>query len=341
MKRKSEHLRICLEKDVEVGSNGFEDVILIHNALPEVDLEDIDLSTRFLGKRLGCPIIIEAMTGGTEEARGINASLASVAEEMGVGMQVGSQRAAIEDPSLERTFSVVRERAPKALKISNLGAIQLNNGLGVGDCRRAIEMIDADALALHLNPLQEAIQPEGETNFGDLLSKIEELCSKIKKPVIVKEVGCGLSMKASERLVTAGVACLDVAGFGGTSWTRVEGMRGAGMRRGLSKSFENWGIPTALSLLELSELEIPKIASGGIRNGIEAAKALVLGADAVGLALPMLRELDKNGERGLKNYLNTFISELKMTMFLVGAKDVKCLKRKDYKLLGKAAQWNS
>jgi isopentenyl-diphosphate delta-isomerase len=341
MKRKGEHLRICLEEGVEVGSNGLEDVILIHNALPEVDLDDVNLSTRLLGKNLDYPIIIEAMTGGTDEGRKVNASLARVAEEMNIGMHVGSQRTAIEDPNLESTFSVVKDKAPSALRIANLGAIQLNNGFGVKECQRAVDMIGADALALHLNPLQEAIQPEGETNFGDLLSKIEEICSKIKKPVIVKEVGCGLSKKTGERLVTAGVACLDVAGFGGTSWNKVEGMRGSGMKKALSKTFEDWGLPTAISLLEVGELDVPKIASGGIRNGIEAAKALVLGADAVGLALPVLRELDKNGEKGVKDYLNSFISELRITMFLVGAKDIKCLKRKDYKVLGKAAQWNS
>ncbi|MBN2518533.1 MAG: type 2 isopentenyl-diphosphate Delta-isomerase, partial [Candidatus Altiarchaeota archaeon] len=276
-KRKTDHLRICLEKDVEVGSAGFEDVALVHNALPEVDLSKIDISTRFLNKKLKAPILIEAMTGGTTEAKAINGKLAQVAEEMGLGIEVGSQRAAIEDAGVSSTFSVVSKKAPNALKIANLGAVQLNYGYGVGECKKAVDMVNADALALHLNPLQETIQPEGNTNFSDLLERVEEVCSSLGKPVIVKEVGCGLSKCVGEKLVTAGVSCLDVGGFGGTSWTLIEGIRQGGKNSRIAESFRYWGIPTAISLLELKDLDVLKIASGGIRDGAAAAKSIVLG----------------------------------------------------------------
>jgi len=338
-KRKSDHLRICLEEDIEVGSAGFEDIALIHNALPEVDLDKIDLSTKFLNKKLKAPVIIEAMTGGTAEAKKINSQLAQVAEEGGIGLGVGSQRAAIEDETLTSTFSTIVDNAPNTLKIANLGAIQLNYGYGLAECKKAVDMVKADALALHLNPLQEVVQPEGNTNFSYLLEKIEEICSSLDKPVIAKEVGCGLSKCVGEKLITAGVSCLDVGGFGGTSWTLIEGCRQGGRNSEIAEAFKYWGIPTAISLLELKELDNPKIASGGIRDGAAAAKALMLGADMVGIALPVLKALDSGGLEGARTYLDKFINELRIAMFLIGARDIKCLKRKNYKTMGKVAQW--
>jgi len=341
MKRKSEHIRISLEEEIEVGDNGFGDISLIHNSLPELDFSKIELSTEFLGKKLDYPIIIEAMTGGNDEARKINKSLAKVAEDMNIGIGVGSQRPALEKGSVADSFSVVKDFAPTALKIGNLGAVQLNYGVGLEDCKKAIEMIDADALAFHLNPLQEMIQPEGDSDFSDLLEKIEDICSKLKKPVIVKEVGCGLSKYVAEKLFTAGVSCIDVGGYGGTSWGLIEGKRTSpkSPQARLAQTFSGWGIPTAISLLEVGELDIPKIASGGIRNGIEAAKSIAMGADVVGMALPLLRALNKGGEKAVKATLEDFVFELKTAMFLIGARDVACLKRKPFKVMGRAAQW--
>jgi len=341
MTRKTDHIKISLEEDIEIGSNGFGDIHLVHNALPELDFSNIDLSTTFLGKKLEYPIIIEAMTGGTEQAKKINKALAEVAEEMGIGIGVGSQRPAIEDDSVADTFSVVKDAAPNAFKIGNIGAVQFNYGVGVADCKKAVEMIDADALAIHLNALQEVIQPEGDTDFSDLLEKIEEASSKLKKPIIVKEVGCGISRAIGEKLMTAGVSCIDVGGYGGTSWGLIEGKRNAPKSREarLAETFSGWGIPTAISLLELRELDIPKIASGGIRDGIEAAKAIALGADVVGMALPLLKALDIGGKKAVKQVLEEFIFELKTAMFLVGARDVRCLKEKSFKVTGMAAQW--
>lgn len=339
--RKTDHIKISLEKEVEAGNNGFSDIRLVHCALPEIDLDKIELSTEFLGKKLNYPILVEAMTGGTEESMLINEGLAEVAGELGIGMEVGSQRPAIEEKSLAETFDVIIKPAKKTLKIANLGAVQLNYGYGLKECKKAVEMIEADALALHLNALQEVIQPGGNTNFSELLPKIEEICSGVSVPVIVKEVGCGMSKRVANELITAGVKCIDVGGYGGTSWNRIEGYRVTGEKKELSEVFDGWGIPTAISLLEIKDLDCPKIASGGIRTGIEAAKAIALGADIVGLALPLLKALDKSGEEGVMDYLHQFIDELKLAMFLVGAKDLASLKKADYKVTGATKDWIS
>ncbi len=339
--RKADHIKISLEREVEVGSNGFENIELIHTALPELNLDEIDLGAEFLGKKLKYPILIEAMTGGTEEAMYINEALANVAEELGIGIEVGSQRPAIEDKKLEETYGIVSKAAKNTLRIANLGAVQLNYTYGITECQMAVDMINADALALHLNPLQEVVQPEGNVNFADLLPKIEEICSKLSVPVIVKEVGCGISKKVAEKLVTAGVECIDISGFGGTSWNKIEGYRAEGEKREISEIFEHWGIPTAISLLELRELDCRKIASGGIRHGIEAAKAIAMGADIIGMALPLLRALDDNGEDGVIDYIHQVVDELRVAMFLTGARDLKSLQRKEYKVLGRARDWIS
>lgn len=339
--RKTDHIKIALEEEVEAGSNGFEDIGLVHCALPELNLDAIELSTSFLGKGLKYPLVIEAMTGGTEQALEINEALANVAEDMGIGIEVGSQRPAIEDDALEQTYGVVAKAAPKTLKIANLGAVQLNYKCGVKECQAAVDMIGADALALHLNPLQEVIQPEGNVDFSGLLPKIEEVCSQLSVPVIAKEVGCGLSKKVAEKLLGAGVKCVDVAGFGGTSWARIEAFRTGDEKRELAEIFGQWGIPTAVSLLEVRGLDCPKISSGGVRTGIEVAKSIALGADLAGLALPLLKALDAEGEDGVYDYLYQLIDELKLAMMLVGARDVAALKQAECKVLGRAAQWES
>ncbi len=339
--RKTDHIKISLEKDIEVGSNGFEDVILVHSALSDADLDKINLKTEFMGRKLKYPLLIEAMTGGTEKAARINEALANVAGEMGIGMSVGSQRPALEDDSAEESFSVIRKGAKGTLKIANLGAVQLNYGYGPEECKRAVEMVGADALALHFNALQEVIQPEGNTNFAGLLPKIERVCSELSVPVIGKEVGCGMSGSDGEKLLKAGVSAIDVGGFGGTSWNKIEGYRAEGEKREISEIFEHWGIPTAISLLELKGLDCPKIASGGIRHGIEAAKAAVLGADLAGMGLPLLKALEADGEDGVFDFLYQVIDEMKVAMLLTGSRDLEGLKKAQYKLTGLARQWIS
>ncbi|RLC57998.1 MAG: type 2 isopentenyl-diphosphate Delta-isomerase, partial [Chloroflexota bacterium] len=282
--RKSDHIRINLQEDVDFKhlSTGFERYRLVHCALPDLNLDAVDTSTTLLGKRLAAPLLISSMTGGTPEASAINQRLAEAAQAAGIGMGVGSQRAAIEDPALVDTYRV-RHIAPDILLLANLGAIQLNYGYGPDECRRAIEMIEADALILHLNPLQEALQPEGETRFARLLPKIEAVCRALEVPVVVKEVGWGISEEVARRLAGAGVAAIDVAGAGGSSWSQVEMHRATTERhRRVAAAFADWGIPTAESLLmtRRGAPGLPIIASGGIRDGIQMAKAIALGAAA-------------------------------------------------------------
>lgn len=310
-----DHIRICIEDDVESGETGFGQIRLNHAALPEIDFDEIDCSTKFLGKKLGCPVIIEALTGGTSKSKAINRDLASVAQEMDIGLGVGSQRAAIEYESLAGTYAV-RDVAEDILLIANLGAVQLNYGYGIRECEKAVEMISADALALHINPLQEAIQPEGNKNFAGLTQKINSIAEKIKEPLIAKEVGCGISGKTAEKLK---VDAFDVGGLGGTNWALIESERSV---KDLGRVFSGWGIPTAESVKELVPLGKPVIASGGVRTGLDAVKALAIGAECVGVALPVLRAWDARGVEGVRQYLGNFVDEMKTAMFLSGAKKV-------------------
>lgn len=340
--RKDDHIKISLEQNIEVGRNGFEHVTFVHNALPEVDFDKIELGTEFLGKRLKYPLIIEAMTGGTEEAYSINEALANVAEELRIAIGVGSQRPAIEDASVADTYSIVGSIAKNVPKIANIGAVQLNHGYSSKECQKAIDMISADALALHLNPLQEVIQPEGDVDFSALLPKIKEVCDNVSVPVIAKEVGCGLSREVASRLLSAGVSALDVGGFGGTSWNRIERFRTDDQRKEISEVFDAWGIPTAFSLLQLGGLSCPKIASGGIRTGLDAAKSISLGADLCGIALPLLKALDEDGEDGAYDYIFQVIDELKLAMFLTGAGNIESLKKNKNLILSETARsWMS
>jgi len=320
--RKLDHLRICIEEKVEAGKTGFEGISLIHKALPEIDFDAIDTSVKFLGKDLKYPIIFEAMTGGVSEASQINRDVASVAQEYGIGFGVGSQRAAIEDPSLESTFQV-RDVAPDILLIANLGAVQLNYGYSLKECAKAVDMIGADALAFHLNPLQEVVQTEGNRNFSDLTRKINDIAKDLNKPVIAKETGCGISYDTAK---TLNVAALDVAGCGGTSWSLVESLRSEGKTEYIGKTFSEWGIPTAESIKEAVKTGKPVIASGGVRTGIDAAKSLALGAGCIGMALPVLTAWAADGKKGVKDFLDAFIYELKICMFLTGARNVSELK---------------
>jgi len=328
--RKTEHLRISLEEDVRFRNvtTGLERYYFVHQALPEINRDDIDLFTTLLGKGLRAPLIVSSMTGGTEEAETINKNLALAAHIYGLGMGVGSQRAALEEPSLSHTYQV-REVAPDILLLANLGAVQLNYGYGVEHCRRAVEMIQADGLVLHLNPLQESLQPEGNTDFSGLLTKIEEVCQGLLVPVIVKEVGWGISEEVAQRLADCGVAAIDVAGAGGTSWSEVEMHRAAGeISRRIAAAFADWGIPTAesIQMVRRGAPRITLIASGGIRTGVEAAKAIALGADAVALATPFLKPATVSPE-AVGEKIREILEQLRTAMFCVGAKNLQQLKR--------------
>jgi len=341
-RRKVEHIDICVENEVQSRSigTGFQDVSLIHNALPGIALEDIDLSTTLFGHKLGAPIIIEAMTGGTEKAAKINEVLAGAAENFQLALGVGSQRVALEDRDLEYTFQVAREKAPHAFLIGNLGSLQiLNNGLT--NVQRAIEMIRADAFAIHLNSLHEAMQLEGDTSFIGLLEKIREITSQVHVPVLAKETGAGFAFEEAQRLEEVGVKGIDIGGAGGTSWAAVESyrarMRGDAYHESLGHIFWDWGIPTAISTIEVSQrTKLIVIASGGIRTGIDAVKAITLGADAVGLALPLLKPAL---EGKLNNVLRKLIDEMKITMFLLGATSLAELQQQPVVITGKTAQW--
>lgn len=328
--RKSDHIRINLQEDVSFKnvSAGFERYRFVHCALPDFDLEDVDTSAVLLGKRLIAPLLISSMTGGTPEANAINWRLAEAAQAAGIGMGVGSQRAAIEDPSLVDTYRV-RRLAPDILLLANLGAIQLCYGYGPDECLRAVEMIEADALILHLNPLQEALQPEGNTRFSGLLSRIEEVCRVLEVPVVVKEVGWGISEQVARQLEGAGVAAIDVAGAGGSSWSQVEMHRSTtDQQYQVAAAFASWGIPTVESLLmaRRGAPELPVIASGGVRDGIQIAKAIALGATACGVAGAFLHAAN-DSTAAVADLIAVLVAQLRVAMFAAGAPDIHALQR--------------
>ncbi|MBS7616678.1 type 2 isopentenyl-diphosphate Delta-isomerase [Candidatus Bathyarchaeota archaeon] len=344
-KRKTDHIRIAINHKVQArnATTGFEDVHLIHRALPEVDKEKIDLTTTVFSHKFAAPIMVSAITGGTREAAKINAIIATVVEELGLGMGVGSQRVALEDKTLEKTFTVVREKAPTAFLVANIGGIQLARGYTTREAKKAIEMIDADALAIHLNPLQETIQPEGETSFKGVLEKIAEVAGELDKPVIVKETGAGIAAEDAEKLEAAGVKGIDVSGVGGTSFAAVEYFRSEDsvntFNRRLGEMFWDWGIPTVVSVVEaVQTVKIPVIASGGIRSGLDAAKALALGASLAGLAQPVLQAAVE-GVKETEKVLRLLIEELINTMFLVGAENLQKLNKTPVVITGKTAEW--
>jgi len=330
--RKTDHLRINLENDVQSGiSTGLEKYRFVHEALPELDMAEVDLSQTFLGKRLALPILISSMTGGTPEALVINSTLAKTAEISGIAMGVGSQRVALEKGNTRASFKI-RKFAPNALLFANLGAVQLNNGLKIDECKRAVEMIDADALIFHLNPLQEALQPEGNTNFNGLLKRIEEVCRSLEVPVIVKEVGWGISDSTARRLVEAGVQVIDVAGAGGTSWSQVEKFRSKDDNQQIiAEAFRSWGIPTAESIRMVAQA-VPQakiIASGGLRDGIDIVKCIGLGAQLGGLAGRFLKMAVRGTEETLQ-FVNTLSQEIRICMFAIGAKNLQEVQGTDH-----------
>lgn len=322
--RKTDHIRINLEENVQSGiTTGLENIRFIHQPLPEINFSHIDLSCTLFGKTLAAPILISSMTGGTEEAGRINRILAAAAQDTKIAMGVGSQRAAIEDPGLYETFQV-RSVAPDILLFANLGAIQLNYGYGINECQRAVEMIEADALILHLNALQEAVQPEGDTDFSDLLQKIEQVCTKLDVPVIAKEVGWGFSRQAARQLADVGVEAIDVAGAGGTSWSQVEMYRARNPRQArLAAEFIDWGIPTATSILNIKEAapEVTIIGSGGLRSGKDIAKCIALGAEIGGLAGPFLKAATISLEETIAT-IQEIQTQIEIVCFATGSKSV-------------------
>ncbi len=322
--RKEEHLEIAATRDVRSRhTTGLERYALVPCALPEMALADVSLDTSFLWHALGAPLLISAMTGGTSRAADLNRRLARAAQTLGLAMGLGSQRVALDDPSQMASFQV-RDLAPDVLLFANLGAVQLNYGMSVDDCRRAVEAVGANALVLHLNALQEVIQPGGDTDFSGLLARIEALCRRMEYPVIVKEVGWGITGATARRLQDAGVAAIDVAGSGGTSWSRVEGYRLASEReREIASAFDDWGLPTAQSLVQVRDAcpDLPLIASGGIGSGVDVAKCLALGASLVGMARPLLlAALDS--EEALLQSLEVILRQLAIAMFCTGARTV-------------------
>jgi isopentenyl-diphosphate delta-isomerase len=344
-KRKADHIKICLNEKAQARNvtAGFEDIQFIHRALPEIDKKKIDLSIKIFGHKVSAPIIVGAMTGGTSEATRINAGIAEAVEKLQLGMGVGSQRAAIEDVKLGKTFAIARKKAPTAFLIANIGGVQLVHGYGVKEVKKTIEMIDADAVAIHLNALQEAVQPEGQTNFKGVLSKIGEIAEELDKPLIVKETGSGIGAEDAKKLEAAGVNAIDIGGTGGTSFAAVEYYRAEGQENSvqhfLGDAFWDWGIPTAVSLAETTQtVKIPVIASGGVRSGTDIAKALALNASLASVSQPVLQAAVK-GAKDTENILSLLTEELRNVMFLVGAEKVENVAKTPVVVMGKTAAW--
>ncbi|MFG1346435.1 type 2 isopentenyl-diphosphate Delta-isomerase [Xanthobacter autotrophicus DSM 431] len=329
-RRKEDHIDIVLSggRVASRADAGFDRLRLLHNALPELDLADVCLETRLLGRTLRAPLLISAMTGGPKRAEAINAHLAEAAQALGIGLAVGSQRIAIETAASAGLGAALRRRAPDILLLGNLGAAQLLDGKGVERARRAVEMIGADALVIHLNPLQEAIQEGGDRNWRGVLKEIEALARALAVPLVAKEVGFGLSGAAAAQLVAAGVAVIDVAGAGGTNWALVEGARGTGRTRAIAAAFAGWGIPTADAIRDVRAAcpDVPLIASGGVRDGVDAAKALHLGADLVGQAAGTLDAAVTSTEAVVEHF-SVLEAQLRIACFATGAADLAALRR--------------
>jgi len=326
--RKADHIKINLEQNVRSAlTTGLENYRFIHEALPELDLNRISLSLSLFQKKLAAPLLISSMTGGTAEAETINLRLAEAAQEMNIAMGVGSQRAAIEHPEQAKTFQV-RRVAPDILLFANLGAVQLNYGYNIDHCRRAVDMIQADALILHLNPLQEAVQDAGDTNFEGLAKKIEDVCKQIKVPVIAKEVGWGISERTAKLLSNCGVSAIDVAGAGGTSWSQVEMHRAPDdFTRQLAATFVGWGIPTSDSILNVKKAtpEMTIFASGGIKDGLDIAKCIALGATLGGMAGQFLKAAAISTEKAVE-MMKLTKRQIEVTMFAAGVGTLEGLK---------------
>lgn len=331
-RRKREHVDIVLARDVAFRSKsaGFEKWEFEHNALPEIDLADVDTGVEFLGKRLALPLMVSCMTGGYTRARNINEDLAVVCEEQSIAMGVGSQRQALEGTKFHKTFAIVRTIAPTIPVIGNIGAAEVGQLQDASPVQRLVDMIRADAFAVHLNPLQEFLQPEGTPNFRGVMKGIELLVEKLSVPVIVKEIGAGISARVARRLIDAGVRIIDVAGAGGTSWAGVEILRSNA--RHSKEAFWDWGIPTVDALRQIAPMksrvrDLVLIASGGVANGVHVAKSLALGADLAASARPIIQAWNAEGRKGVRNLIELWARELRGVMFLVGARKISQLKK--------------
>lgn len=327
--RKTEHIRLCLTGNVEGvdKTTGLEGIHFIHNALPEINFESITTETSFLGKKLKAPFLVSSMTGGSELAIEINQNLAIAAEERGWVMAIGSTRAFLESDRYKESF-LVRKQAPSVPLIVNIGAVQFNYGYGPEDCQRIIDKTDADSIVLHLNSIQEIVQDEGDVNFENLLPKIERVCKTLDVPVGVKEVGFGIDGEVAQRLYDAGISYIDVAGAGGTSWSQVEKLRSRNkLKKAAAEAFNNWGIPTKDCIVSVrSKLpEVPLVASGGMKTGVDAAKAITIGADLIGFARHLLQAATESPEAVMET-MEQIELELRMTMFGIGVKNLEELK---------------
>jgi isopentenyl-diphosphate delta-isomerase len=326
-KRKDDHLFINSQKDVKSSNTtGLEKFHLIHHALPEINLSDVETSISIFRKSLSLPLMISSMSGGTEKAHEINRIIASSAQKYNIAMGVGSQRIGIEQDWRMETFDI-RKYAPDILLFANLGAVQLNNMFTIDDCKKAVEAIDADALILHLNPLQEALMEGGDTNFSGILKKIEQVCMNLNVPVVVKEVGWGISAHTAKKLVGAGVQAVDVAGAGGTSWSEVEKFRTTDpIRKRIAEGFRGWGIPTAEAIVNIRK-ELPDVllfASGGLMNGIDIIKCIALGANLGGIARSFLIAA-MDSQDTLDTYIEELSLQMKITMFAIGAENISTI----------------
>ncbi|ACS90285.1 MULTISPECIES: type 2 isopentenyl-diphosphate Delta-isomerase [Thermococcus] len=346
--RKFEHIEHCLKKQVEAHvSTQFENIHFVHTSLPEIDKDEIDLSVEVLGRKFDYPIMIAGMTGGTKGSQlagKINKTLAKAAQELNIPMGVGSQRAMIRKPETWESY-YVRDVAPDIFLVGNLGAPQfaenMPNRYGVEEALKAVETIQADALAIHMNPLQESVQPEGDTQYKGVITALAELKGELSYPIIAKETGAGVSMEVAIKLESIGIDAIDVGGLGGTSWSSVEYYRAKDEKsKNLALKFWDWGIPTALSVAEVRYATgLPIIATGGIRDGIMIAKALALGANLAGVALPLLKPAVNGDVEGVIKILQQYIDELRNVMFLVGAGSVKELKKVPIVVTGFAREW--
>ncbi|MEO8482881.1 MAG: type 2 isopentenyl-diphosphate Delta-isomerase [Acidobacteriota bacterium] len=327
--RKDRHIEICLDEPIEFRSgDGFAALRFDHDALPQVNKDDICLEATLFGKRLSAPLIIGAMTGGTPRAGEINRRLALAAERTGVGFALGSQRPMVEDPGRTPSFAVRAHAPGLRLLLGNIGAVQLNYGVGADEVNALIAAVECDAFNFHLNPLQEAIQPEGNTNFAGLLERLKEVTPLLSVPVLLKEVGAGISETTAAKIATLPVAGVETAGIGGTSWSAIESHRTSDpLQRSIGQRFAQWGVPTPESIVACRRAMPDRIviASGGMRNGIEAAKALALGADAVAFALPMLKAAERSLDDAVQE-IQRVIEELRTVMFLTGCPNVPQLR---------------
>jgi isopentenyl-diphosphate delta-isomerase len=337
--RKRSHLDLCLSEEVEYRGKTtlFEEVDLIHNSLPELALDDVDLSVEFLGKRLRAPFLITGMTGGTEEAFTVNRDLAAVAERCGIGFGLGSQRVMQRDPDTAWTFAV-RQFAPTTLLLANIGLNQAGEQ-STAQVRELVDGVGADALCVHLNPAQELIQPEGDRSFRGGAATLRRLCGELTVPVVAKETGCGISRAVGDALCEAGVRHLDVSGAGGTSWVRVETLRGDVHSRRLGELFSGWGIPTAASLAMLRGTGLELIASGGLRTGLEMAKAIALGARLCGAALPIYRAYRDGGTEAAVDLIHDLMDGLRTAMLLTGSRTLADLSRQPVVLGDRLKAW--